>query len=84
VWRLVLLLGFDPAAYMKLEGIRDAEALGPKMFASQSPNKSGLICVLHHLFGVLDPAYKEVRGWAGGWPAAVVWGTRTFEKQLHP
>ena len=60
VWRQVLLLGFDTAGYMKREGIRDADALGPKMFMSQSPNKAGLFCVLHFLFGVIDPAYTQV------------------------
>jgi hypothetical protein len=61
VWRLVLLLGFDAAEYMRLEGIRDADALGPKMFLSQSPNKSGMFCVLHFLLSLMDPGYKEVR-----------------------
>jgi hypothetical protein len=61
VWRQVLLLGFDTAAYARQEGIRDVDALGPKMFSRQSPNKSGLFCVLHFLFGVLDPAYTQVR-----------------------
>ena len=61
IWRQILLLGFDAPAYMKLEGIREPTALGPEMFMSQSPNKGGLYAALHFLFGVVDPAYTEVR-----------------------
>ena len=60
IWRQLLLLGFDAPAYMKLEGIRDVDALGPKMFMSQSPNKAGLYSALHFLFGALDPTYTQV------------------------
>jgi hypothetical protein len=72
IWRQLLLLGFDAAAYMKQEAIRDGSLLGPRMFHSQSPNKSGLFCVLHFLFGMIDAAYKEVRVRASTGPSAGV------------
>lgn len=49
-WQLLLLLGFDADDYCRRENIKPgAGLLGPRMFASASPNTSGMNCVLHFL-----------------------------------
>ncbi len=60
MWKQVLLLGFDVGEYARKEGIRDADALGPRMFHSQSPNRAGLFAVLHFLFSKFSEDFARV------------------------
>ena len=61
MWKQVVLLGFPAAEYARKEGIRDGDALGPRMFHSQSPNRSGLFCLLHFLFSKFSEDFARVR-----------------------
>lgn len=60
LWKQLTLLGFNAPEYARKEGLRDPDALGPRMFHSQSPNRGGLAAVLHFLFSKYSEEYAKV------------------------
>lgn len=60
LWRQLVLLGFNSAEYARKEGVRDPDALGPRMFHTQSPNRGGLFCILHFLFSAYSDDFAKV------------------------
>ncbi len=60
LWRQMLLLGFNANEYARKEGIRDPDALGPRMFHTQSPNRAGLFCILHFLLSQYSDDFMKV------------------------